>query len=304
MKRARPLKPGDTIGIAAPASPFDRGEFKRGVTLLEKMGFNVFHRKDIFDQNRYLAGTDERRAEELTELFQNPRIKAIMFARGGYGSQRVIPLLDPDIIMAHPKPVIGFSDLTALLTFLRQVCSVPTFYGPVLTMLGKFKEEVTAEQLAVALTAEDSMGELPIGDSKVIREGAAEGKLVGGCLSIICSSMGTPYQLDAGDAVLFIEDVGEKLYAIDRMLTQLKNAHVLDSVRGVIVGSIVLDGSEPYDLESTVVDVLSNFQGPIVMNFPAGHTHPFVTLPLGTSVRIEANGDTPPTLCATGRSFE
>lgn len=295
MKNGHPLKLGDTIGIAAPASPFDRNEFKRGVHTLEKMGFNVFFRKDIFDQNRYLAGTDERRASELTELFQNSKIRAIMFARGGYGSQRIVPLLETGIIQSHPKPVIGFSDITALLTYLRQDCTVPTFYGPVLTMLGKYKEDMTASYLLKALTATESQENLPCGDSVVIKEGAARGPLVGGCLSIICSSIGTPYELKPDNSILFIEDIGEKLYAIDRMLTQLKNTGLFKRVKGIIIGTIVLDGGEHYELNSTIKDVLRDFNGPIISNFPAGHTHPFVTLPFGTDIELNVAEGSKPT---------
>ncbi len=303
VKHARPLKKGDTIGIAAPSSPFERNEFMRGVHQLEKMGFTVHFRKDIFDQNRYLAGTDQRRAEELVELFASSKIAAIMFARGGYGSQRIIPLLDASTIAAHPKPVIGFSDITALLTFLRQACDIPTFYGPVLTMLGKHKEEVTAESLAAALTSAEPLGELPHGDAKVLKPGGAEGKLVGGCLSLIASSMGTPYELKTNDAVLFIEEIGEKMYAIDRMLTQLKNAGIFQGVRGIVVGSIVPHDGERYELEAILNDVLADFAGPIVTEFPAGHAHPFVTLPLGVSVRIHAESGAQPALIADQGSF-
>ena len=303
MKHARPLKKGDTIGIAAPSSPFDKGDFKRGVHMLENLGFNVFYRKDIFDQNRYLAGTDRRRADELLELFQNKNIHAIMFARGGYGSQRIIRLIDAEIIRTHPKPVVGFSDITALLTYLRQTCSVPTMYGPVITMLGKHKEDVTADRLAAALTTEDALGDLPTGDAKTYREGSAEGIMVGGCLSLISTSIGTPYELQADGAILFIEEIGEKMYAIDRMLTQLKNAKILNKVRGIVIGSIIPEEGEVYDLNAILAEVLEGFGGPIIADFPAGHTHPFITLPLGVTMKMEAAINAKPSLTATGRAF-
>jgi muramoyltetrapeptide carboxypeptidase len=303
MKHSRPLKKGDTIGIAAPSSPFDKGDFKRGMQMLESLGFNVYHRKDIFDQNRYLAGTDRRRADELMELFQNKNIHAVMFARGGYGSQRIIRLIDPEIIRAHPKPVVGFSDITALLTYLRQTCSVPTMYGPVITMLGKHKEDVTADRLAAALTTEDALGDLPTGDARTYREGSAEGVLVGGCLSLISTSIGTPYELRADGAILFIEEIGEKMYAIDRMLTQLKNTKILDKVRGIVIGSIVPEEGEVYDLEGILGEVLEDFAGPIITDFPCGHTHPFITLPFGITMKMKAASGAKPSLAATGRVF-
>lgn len=137
MTLARALKPGDTIGIAASSSPFDRALFTKGIHALEHLGFKPRHRRDIFDQNRYFAGSDGRRADEFMELLADKSIAAVMFARGGYGSQRVIPLLDEATIHAHQKPVIGFSDMTALLTFLQQSAQLPTFYGPVITQLGE-----------------------------------------------------------------------------------------------------------------------------------------------------------------------
>ena len=288
MTNPTPLKTGDVIGIAASSSPFDRNDFKKGVQVLEHMGFEVFYRNDIFDQNRYFAGTDERRAEELTELFLNKKIKAIMFARGGYGSQRVIPLLDDKAISANKKPVIGFSDLTALLTFLRQNCEVPTFYGPVLTMLGRSKNDITIENLSRALLNPESLKDFFCGESATVSEGSTAGPLIGGCLSLICSSMGTPYELKSDDSIIFLEDVGEKLYVIDRMLTQLKNAGIFSRAKGIIMGSVVLDEKEKYDLNPMLKDVFRDFGGPIISNFPAGHTHPFVTLPFGAQIEINA----------------
>lgn len=288
MRKVRALQKGDTIGIAASASPFDRNEFKKGTKTLEAMGFSVYHRDDIFDQTRYLAGSDKRRAEELMELFKSSKIRAIMFARGGYGSQRIIPLLDQDLIRSHPKPVIGFSDVTALLTFLRQKCDVPTFYGPVVSTLGKDCDPVTKEHLLLALTTSGALSDIPAGRSTVLKAGSAKGVLVGGCLSLINSSMGTPYELNTKDSVLFIEEVGEKVYVLDRMLTQLKNAGKLAGVRGIVFGSIITQEGEPHDVHAMIKDVFSDFDGPIVVDYPAGHTKTFVTLPLGAEIQIDA----------------
>ena len=288
MKKARALQKGDTIGIAAPASPFDRNEFKKGVKTIEEMGFSVYHRDDIFDQTRYLAGSDNRRAKELMELFTNSKVHAILFARGGYGSQRIIPLLDKELIQHHPKPIVGFSDVTALLTFLRQECHLPTFYGPVVSMLGKGCEPMTREHLMLALMTPGPLGKIPTGSANVLKPGNAVGKLVGGCLSLINSSMGTPYELRTEDSILFIEEIGEKVYVLDRMLTQLKNAHKLEHVRGILFGSLVTLQGEPHDPHAMLNDVLADFQGPVIVDFPAGHTQTFVTLPLGAELEMNA----------------
>ncbi len=284
------LKRGDCIGIAAPSSPFDRRVFMKGVHALERLGFKPKFRDDIFDQNRYLAGTDNRRAEELTELFLDRSVAAIMFARGGYGSQRVIPLLDKALIAEHKKPVVGFSDITALLTFLRQGAGVPTFYGPVITQLGNAKNDFTENALFSALTKSGAMGEVACQTSKVLAEGSAEGSLVGGCLTLINSSMGTSYELDTSGSILLIEDIGEKVYALDRMLTQLKNSGKLSSAVGIIFGSLIPPADEPHNVEAMIKDVLSDFSGPVVAGFAAGHLDEFITMPLGASLSISSSG--------------
>ncbi|MFH0800672.1 MAG: LD-carboxypeptidase [Pseudomonadota bacterium] len=297
--KPRALNKGDTIGIAAPASPFDRAKFMKGIHALEKLGFRAFYQDDIFDQNRYLAGTDRRRAEELSELIRRRDIAAIMFARGGYGSQRIIPLLDAKALSLHPKPVIGFSDLTALLSFLRQSCRIPTFYGPVITQLGAAKGEATGLALIRALTAKEPLGNMPMGGVKVIKPGQSEGPLVGGCLSLINSSIGTPYELNAEGSVLFIEEIGEKVYVLDRMLTQLKNSGVIGRARGIVFGSIVPLPDEPHDVGQMIHDVLADFTGPVVAGFPAGHTDDFVTLPMGAAVKLTATEAGVPEFCYT-----
>lgn len=296
MNKTKALQKGDTVGIAASASPFDKNEFKKGVKVLEAMGFSVYYRDDIFDQSRYLAGSDERRAEELMELFSNPKVRAILFARGGYGSQRIIPLLDDKILSKYKKPIVGFSDVTALLTFLRQNFSTPTYYGPVVTMLGKKDDVLTKKSLLSALTTKDALGEVPLGNTSIVKSGEARGKFVGGCLSLINSSIGTKYDLETKDSILFIEEVGEKVYVLDRMLTQLKNARKFEDVKGIVFGSIILREGEDYDVKTMILDVLSDFKGPIVMDYPAGHANSFVTLPLGVKVFLVAPPDGKPKL--------
>lgn len=295
-RQARALKAGDTIGIAASASPFDRAKFTKGVAQLEKMGFKVIYQRDIFDQNRYLAGTDERRAEELTALIENKDIAAVMFARGGYGSQRIIPLLDAAQLSKHTKPIIGFSDLTALLTYLRQSAGFPTFYGPVITQLGSSKHKTTAESLFGALSSKVPVGRVSMDGSRMVKPGEVEGPVVGGCLSLINSSIGTPYELKADGAILFIEDVNEKIYVLDRMLTQLKNSGLLSGARGIVFGSLVPPADEPHDVQAMLRDVLADFKGPVISDFPAGHIDEFVTLPFGATAKLLAHEDQSPIL--------
>ncbi len=297
MSTTPALKKGDVIGIAAPASPFDRNKFNKGIRALEALGFKTFYRKDIFDQNRYFAGTETRRALEFMELMENPDVRAIMFARGGYGSQRVIPFLDAKAIEAKKKPVIGFSDITALLAYLRQSAGVPTMYGPVVTLLGSSEGDFTPTALSTALTTKGPIGEVECNDAVILKPGKAAGPIVGGCMSLINSSIGTPYELKTADSILLLEDTGEKMYVLDRMLTQLKMSGAIESVKGIIFGPLKAPDGEEHDADEMIEDVLADFEGPIIRSFPAGHTHSFVTLPLGVKTVLDAsNKDESPKL--------
>ncbi|MFH1830267.1 MAG: LD-carboxypeptidase [Pseudomonadota bacterium] len=289
MSISRALKKGDVIGIAAPASPFDRNKFNKGIRVLEALGFKTLFRKDIFDQNRYFAGTEDRRAAEFTELMQNKEVSAVMFARGGYGSQRVIPLLDAKVIEANKKPVIGFSDITALLAYLRQSAGVPTMYGPVITLLGSIKGDVTPASLWAALTTKGPIGQLACKGVKILKPGKATGPLVGGCMSLINSSIGTPYELKSADCILFLEDAGEKMYVLDRMLTQLKMSGAIEKAKGIIFGPLKSPDGEEHEADEMIGDVLKDFKGPIITSFPTGHTDEFVTLPLGAKTLLDAS---------------
>lgn len=280
------LKSGDLIGIAAPSSPFKKELFLKGIEVVKKMGFEIFYCDDIFSSERYLAGDDTRRAKELHELFTNKKIKAILFARGGYGSQKIIPLLNLELIKKNRKRVVGFSDLTALLTFLRQKAELPTAYGPSITHLGKHNDPQTLNSLKQCLFS-SATAPIDLEKCSVMKQGKAKGILVGGCLSLLATSMGTPYELKTDGNILFFEDTDEKVYAIDRMLTQFKNAGKLKRVKGILIGSLAPKEGEPHSMSEMLQKVLADFQGPIVAGLQTGHTHPFVTLPLGVSVTID-----------------
>lgn len=274
------------IGIAASSSPFDKRLFQKGLRTLKKMGFKTYFQKDIFSKERYLAGSDKRRAKELTTLITDKKIKAILFARGGYGSQRIIPHLDLKILKKHKKPIIGFSDLTPLLTFLNQKGRFPCFYGPVVTQLGKRPTQRTIKSLKRILS-QKKHPPLDLKNCKILREGKAQGKVVGGCLSLIVSSLGTPYAPDTKNKILFFEDTNEKTYALDRMLTQLKNSSKLKLVKGILIGTLEQKKNDPHSIEAMLKDLFKNFKGPIVCRIPAGHTNDFLTLPLGAKITID-----------------
>ncbi|MBI4412282.1 MAG: LD-carboxypeptidase [Deltaproteobacteria bacterium] len=287
--KPRTLKPGDTIGIAASSSPFDAEAFHQGVKTLESLGFKVYYRKDIFDKKHYLAGSDERRAAELLELIQNPDIKAIFFARGGYGMVRILPFLDRVHFEKNPKIVLGYSDVTSLLVHLYQRDGWVTFYGPVVAKdLSHNPDERTKNSLYQAVTETKPLGPYTFKETECLRDGTCEGVLTGGCLSLVVASLGTPYEIDTANKILFLEDTNEKPYSVDRMLTQLVLAGKLKKVRGILFGNFVNAG-EAAHFKETVLDVLHDFKGPMLFNFPAGHGPVKITLPFGVKARLTAH---------------
>ncbi|MBI2340286.1 MAG: LD-carboxypeptidase [Deltaproteobacteria bacterium] len=276
--KPRALKPGDTIGIAASSSPFEVEAFHNGVKTLESLGFKVYYRKDIFDKKHYLAGSDERRAAELLELVQNPDIKAVFFARGGYGMVRILPYLDRVRFEKNPKIILGYSDITSLLVHLYQRDGWVGFYGPVVAKdLTNNLDERTKNALYQAVTQTKPLGPFIFKETESLNDGACEGLLTGGCLSLVVASLGTPYEIDTANKILFLEDTNEKPYSVDRMLTQIVLAGKLKKARGILFGNF------------TAMDVLRDFKGPILFNFPAGHGPVKITLPLGIRARLTAH---------------
>lgn len=290
--KPKALKPGDTIGIAASASPFDPAEFEAGIATLESLGFRVSYRPDIFEKKNYLAGSDDRRFDELTGLLTNPKIRAVFFARGGYGMMRLLPKLRRWRGKMTPKIVLGYSDITSLLMHLSQNRKWVTFYGPVVARdMGRSILKETKQFLLKAVTETKSMAPLRFEESFTLQKGSCEGEMVGGCLSLVVASLGTPFEIDTKNKILFLEDVNEKPYSVDRMLTQLVLAGKLKGVRGILFGHFV-NGGEAAHFRETIGDVFRDFKAPILCNFPAGHGSLKVTLPLGIKARLSADKKT------------
>lgn len=289
MIKPEALKKGDTIALAAPASPFDREEFDKGVKTLESLGFTVIYRDDIFSKNRYLAGSDERRAQELMEHFTNPKVKAIFFARGGYGTQRLIPLLHEKDIKLHPKIVMGYSDITTLLIYLYQKFSWVVFQGPVVAKgMGDTFQERGKESLLQALTLSAPLGKVEDPQIRFIREGEAQAPLVGGCLSLLIANLKSSYELNTEGKILFLEDINEKTYAIDRMLMHLRLVGKFDKVKGFIFGPFQNSGESDEEVIATILDVLKGIDVPIAFSFPSGHVENMLTIPLGINVNLNS----------------
>jgi len=303
----KPLDPGDTILFVAPAGPLDAERMARARSRLEARGYKVIQRDDLFAEEGYLAGSDERRAEELMRGFLDPEVDAIFPGTGGYGTMRILDRLDYAAIRAHPKLVIGFSDLTALHAALNRRARLVTFHSPN-PMWGLGNEEewssFTAESFFRAIERSPKgrgyRVEIPADASAPIGlgRGRARGRLVGGNLSLLSALEGTPYAIDTRDAVLLVEDLREAPYRVDRMLRQLQLAGKLKLLKGAILGQFTLnydreDEAKKDDPRYTVDGVLRQYFAaagiPVVMNFPVGHAVLNATLPLGGMVEVDAD---------------
>ena len=260
MKKPKPLQKGDTIGIVSPAGIVDPGELEKGVRELEGLGFRVLLGRNVLKANRYLAGSDQEKVEDLHAMFLNPEIRAIFCARGGSGTARFLPFLDPSILSENPKIFIGSSDLTSLLFYLVQKIGMVAFHGPMVAPnLGQSPSELTLQGIRMLCHPEAFLNPIRLDEVKCLRSGTAEGTLVGGCLSLLCSALGTPNEPDTDGAILFLEDVNEPPYRIDRMLTQMRLAGKLKGVRGVIFGKMINchpEKGENYILEDVLLDLL------------------------------------------------
>jgi muramoyltetrapeptide carboxypeptidase len=285
----RRLKPGAVFGIAAPASPFERGLLERGIQVLRALGFEVVFSGHLFATRGHLAGTDEERAADFNSLFDNPEVDAVICARGGYGSLRILPLIDFQRIASHPKAIVGFSDITALLSGIYSRCGLAVFHGPMLTTLA-VATETTQRSLLNTLSAEGELT-LSCANAVTLRGGRAAGPVCGGNLTTLCHLLGTPYAPDFRRHILFLEDCGEAPYRIDRMLTQMKLSGCFEHLRGLLLGSF--ENCGPAEAVRAVVeDVLGDMGFPILAGLDAGHREPNLTLPFGIRARLDAEGRT------------
>ncbi len=278
------LRPGDTIGIVAPASSFNIGEFDRGVKALESMGFNTVIPDDLFMREGYLAGSDANRAGQVNRFFADNSIDAIFCARGGFGSMRILPLLDFTSIKQNPKIFVGFSDVSALLSAFYAKCGFVTFHGPVVSMLGDVTRE-TRERLFSIITS-DLRYEIKTEKGVDIRPGSASGPVAGGNLTTLCHLIGTEFEPDFRGHILFLEDRGEASYRIDRMLTQMKLAGCLNGIAGIALGSFE-DCGPMNEIIGIVANVFKDFHIPILGGFDIGHGRNNITVPLGLDATLD-----------------
>ena len=274
------------ISIAAPSGPFDRQAFQKGVRELENVGLKVKFEKGIFSRRAYLAGEDKRRAGELNRALQDKKSKALLFARGGYGCQRILPLLRG---RPHPKVVVGSSDLTVLLAYLWKCYRLPSYYGPMVAphlILQK-----NARRLARVLSDPTYFQKQRLVAKKKLTTAApgrsVQGRLVGGCLSLVIATLGTPWEIDTRGSILFLEDTNEPPYKVDRMLTQLEQAGKLRGVRGIVLGTFRRGRTLfPSEIETVFRDCLRNFTGPVLWGLRFGHCPDPLFIPVGRMGRI------------------
>ncbi|RIL06699.1 MAG: LD-carboxypeptidase [Proteobacteria bacterium] len=291
LRKPRALPRGGTIGIAAPAAAVDLDVVAAGAKRWREAGFDVVHRDDLGARRRYLAGDDARRADELAELWTDQRVDAIVCARGGYGCHRIADRLDTGVARGARKPLVGYSDVTTLLLWQRRCARLVGFHGPMLERGGAIGDDEFGA-LVEMLTGTERLPVVRDGDAGAGH--AVEGPLVGGSLSLVAASLGTPWEIDARGAILLLEDVAERPYRLDRMLEQLRNAGVLDGVAGVGFGHF--DRCDEADGSITAREILGECAEqlgvPWVAGLPFGHGAPNLAWPFGVHARLDGDGAT------------
>jgi muramoyltetrapeptide carboxypeptidase len=299
MRKPRALRPGDRIAIVAPASPFTREDFDAGVGELRTLGFDPVYREDVFACDGYLAGPADLRARSFHAAWTDPDVAGIVAVRGGYGSVQMLPLLDPRAMEQQVKAFVGYSDNTSLLTWLNQECGLVAFHGPMIAgRLAKGPDGYDRDTFERCLCRAAPVGEIVHPQLETIVSGEASGPLVGGTLTQLTASLGTPFAFcPPPGSILFVDEIAERPYRLDRMFTQLRLAGILARISGVVFGELPgcdEPGGNP-DARSTIRRLFDGFPGPVLYGLPSGHTDgACITLPFG--VRARAIGGANPAL--------
>jgi muramoyltetrapeptide carboxypeptidase len=301
----KPLPPGGTIGVPAPASPYEnRSDVLRGVEWWESKGYRVKLSEAALARNDYVAGDAQQRARDLEATFADPEVDVVQALQGGYGAMQTLPHLDFDVVARNPKPFVGFSDITALHTAIRLRTGLPTFYGVGLMGIGdKEKTDFTRDRLLAVLGGE-ATGEVPRDPDdpyvRALRGGRVTAPLVGGCLWLLIQSMGTPWEVDLDGAIFFFEDVDAPPWYVDGMLTQLRLAGKLQNVAGVVVGELVKcdwreerpEWMRTKSIEDVLEEHLEPLHVPVIYKLPLGHGKHLATLPLGVTCTLDGDART------------
>jgi len=284
------LRPGDTVGIVAPASNIKRADLDAGCEALRHAGYNPVFSDSILEKDLYFAGSVERRARELEDMFTRSDVRAIVCARGGYGANYLLNKIDLGKIKANPKIFIGYSDLTALLTYFVDAVPLMAFHGPMVAKDWTHADAVDMASWQAALSGAQPWDVALGAGVSGLADGDAEGVLYGGCLSILVASLGTPYEIQTKGKILFFEDVAAKPFQIDRMLMQLKLAGKFSGVRGIVFGEMldcVQTADQDYTLQEIVTRIVGDLGVPAAFGVRSGHvTSRNITLPLGVRARL------------------
>lgn len=294
------LEQGDVIGLVTPGSPITEDQLKETVEKLEGMGYKTYYRPSVLSEYGYFAGTDQERADELMHMFTNRDVDAIMCVRGGYGSIRVVDLLDYNQIKANPKILIGYSDITALLTAIYDQTGLVCFHGPL--GISDFNDYTLKSFDNVLVNPkprykypyqrEENTEDNPEFDFYTITNGKAEGELIGGNLSVLASMAGSKFKPDFENKIAFIEEVEEKTYRVDRMLTQLVQATNLRKARGIVLGVFYkcnINEKPTLTLKQAISDILKPLNIPVAYGFPFGHIKTNMTIPVGIHAKFNAD---------------
>ena len=280
------IGPGSRIGIAAPAGPYSHKKFENGIRVLEELGFEPVIPSCLAARNRYLAGSDAHRARIFMQFITDPSIDAVWCARGGYGSMRLLPLLDYALIRDNPKIVIGFSDITALLVTLYARCAFVTYHGPVITSLGE-GSLATKSSITQVVTRGETVT-LFSNTGQIISPGEGIGPVIGGNLTILSHLMGTPFMPSLDGHILFVEDCDEKPYRIDRMITQMRLSGCLDHISGLMLGCFSDCGSS-LEISAIFEDCFKGWNIPVLGGFDIGHKRTNLTIPIGVRAHLSTN---------------
>lgn len=289
------LKSGDLVGLAAPCSHQTTEALSlvsSAIEFLESWGLKVQLQKGHDHQHFYLAGSDQHRAEQFQALYTNPEIKAVFFTRGGYGASRLYQHLDDQHIRQHHKIVVGLSDVTSLLLYLQKVCGMVVYHGPNLAasqFLESDQRKKTQASLHDALFLDEYFPSFSV---STIQPGQGKGLLTGGCLSLVVTTLGTPYEIETEGKILFLEDVQEQPFRIDRMLTHLRNTGKLDRIQGIVFAEMVECEGEQKELWNILADFFKDDPFPVVYGLPSGHGIYSLTVPLGVEAELDSEKGT------------
>jgi muramoyltetrapeptide carboxypeptidase len=291
VHKPAPLRKGGRVGVVAPAGCVNDQLLLAGVQALQREGFQVELAPGVHDRKGYLAGDDAKRAQDLEGFFCRADLDAIFCARGGFGSVQLIPHLT-ERIRSHPKIFAGYSDVTTLLNWLLQSCGMVTFHAPMVAMdFARGLSPRSRDHLWGTLTGEKWRWKIEVGE--VVRSGKAEAEMLGGCLSVVVTTLGTPYEIDTAGKMLFLEDVGEKPYRVERMLTHLKMAGKFNGLAGLIFGDFTqCDGEGPRDVRAIISELFHEAPYPVVMDIPAGHGRENLALPFGVKLALDGDAGT------------